>query len=238
MPEISINTQEDRPAYVRFERVPVEDHAASAEAGRYVARDVYYALITPAYTKDVMKYEVESWFKKMERRVVEGRLKPEWLHNYKKQFEAYKEGHELPLVGTPILGWGVISPSWQEMLVRQGIRTVEDAAAMTEDAIRRFGMGGVEVKKKAQAALVAAKDTGRLVTENAELRAKLEVSDATLAQVKKDFEELASYVRANMPQEPAPAQAQPAPASDGISAADLMDEPEPAAPRRGRPPKG
>lgn len=231
MAETPFDTKEERPAYVRFERVAVEDQEATKREGRYVARDVYYALITPAYTKDVMKYEVSSWFNKMERRVTEGRLKAEWLRSYKQQFEAFKEGHELPLNGTPILGWGVISPSWQEMLIRQGIRTVEDAAQMTEDAMRRFGMGGVEVKKKAQAALTAAKDTGKLVTENAELRAKLEISEKTLENMKKDFEELAAYVRATMPQA-APAQApEPAPQTDSITAADLMDEPP-------EPPKG
>lgn len=233
-----IGLQEDRKPYVRFERVAVEDDAATKAAGHYVARDAYFALITPAYTKDVMKYEVESWFKKMDRRVQEGRLPASWMRDYKKEFEAYKEGHEVPLNGMPILGWGVISPAMQETLIRQGIRTVEDAAGMNEDAMRRFGMGGTEIKQKAVAALKAAKDTGKLVMENAELKAKLEVSEKTLDKLKTDFEELVNYVRANMPQAAeAPAITPAAPEAE-ISAADLIEDEPPAATRRGRPPKG
>lgn len=235
MPVTGLETREDRPAYVRFERVPIEDTEASQRAGHYVARDVDYALITPAYTKDVMKYEVQSWFKKMEHRVQTGRLKPEWLQSYKKQYEAFKDGQEPPLDGMPVKGWSLISPAMQETLVRMNIKTVEDVAGMNEDAIRRVGMGAVDMKQKALATLKAAKDTGTVVMENAKLRAQLDVAEANVTQLRKDLEQLAAYVRSGqMAQGVAKPEQEP-----GITAADLIDppEPEPSAPRRGRPPK-
>ena len=44
MPEI----MQARPPYVQFEMRAVEDRQASIDAGHYVAKDVAYAIITPA----------------------------------------------------------------------------------------------------------------------------------------------------------------------------------------------
>lgn len=232
-----VEKMEDRPAYVRFERVPVEDAEKSRSAGHYVARDVDYALITPAYTKDVMKYEVGAWFKKMEHRVQTGRLKPEYLKHYKSQYEAFKDGAEPPLEGLPVKGWSMISPAMQETLHRMNIKTVEDAALMNEDAIRRIGMGAVDVKQKAIATLKGANDTGKLAMENAQLKSKLEVAEANVEKLTADLNELAAYVKAHMAGAAAAAEAPATPEAGLISASDLMDEPEPDKPRRGRPPK-
>ena len=49
-------SREERPAYVRFERRPMEDKAASIREGRYVAKDVDFALVTPPYSNDCVEY--------------------------------------------------------------------------------------------------------------------------------------------------------------------------------------
>ena len=68
----------DRPAYVRFERVAVEDFATLA-AGHYVAKDVDYALITPPYSKDIMKYKVVQWFEQLKQDIVNNRIPDTWV---------------------------------------------------------------------------------------------------------------------------------------------------------------
>ena len=84
--------REDRPAYVRFERVAVEDKAATLKAGHYVAKDVDMALITPPYSKDVMKYKVGSWFSILEQDVRNNRIPKSWLDRYKESYEAFQKG--------------------------------------------------------------------------------------------------------------------------------------------------
>jgi len=77
-----VNSREDRPAYVRFEIVPVEDKAASEAAGHYVGRDVEYALITPPYSKDIFKIKVPQWKVNMKQDVANGRLPEAWMDKY------------------------------------------------------------------------------------------------------------------------------------------------------------
>lgn len=189
-----IEIKQEKPAYVTFERRPVQDVVASEREGRYIATDVDYVKITPAYTKDVMIHKVKDWFSKLENDVRNERIPSAWVDHYKKHYAAFQSGQELPLDGTPIRGWGVLSPAQQEMLIRSMILTVEDLAGVNDDGIRRIGMGGVDLKNKAIAFLKSAKDTGSLVMENARLKAQLEVSDQTVADLSKSVDELTATV--------------------------------------------
>ena len=144
-----VNGREDRPAYVRFEIVPVEDKAASEAAGHYVGRDVEFALITPPYSKDIFKIKVPQWKLNMKQDVANGRLPEEWMDKYLEAYSKWKAGQEIPLNGTPIKDWGVISPSQREMLIRMNILTVEDLSRVTMEGLQRIGMGAVDLKNKA-----------------------------------------------------------------------------------------
>lgn len=217
---VDFATREERPPYVRFERRPVEDHAKSKAEGRWVGRDVDFVKITPSYTKDVIVRDVDGWFSKLKQDEKNGRIPNTWLPHYQRSYDAWKNGQEIPLEGTPIRGWGVISPALQETLLSCDIRTVEDAAQMTEDAMRRVGMAGNDIRNKARAALKAG-DKGKLVMENAELRAKLTVAEQNVEKLTADLQMLKDFVKANVQvTEPAAAQA--------ITATDLIDtEPQP-----------
>lgn len=230
---MSVDSQvkEDRPPHARFQRRAVENEVRSKEEGHYVGEDVDYVTVTAPYSngKESVDYRVDKWFGKLEQHVKIGKFKPEWLQKIKAQYEAWKQGTELPVDGMPVLGWGMISPAQQQTLISMSIRTVEEVADMTEDSCRRFGMGGLIIKQRAQAVLKAARDGGKLAMENADLRSKLDLAEANVDKLQSDLKELAAYVRANMPQEAAEPDA-------AIGASDLIDEPE--KPRRGRPPKG
>lgn len=177
--------RDDRPAYVRFERIAIEDVAATLAAGHYVAKDVDMALITPPYSKDVMKYKVKAWFDILEQDVRNGRMPQAWLDRYKEAYAAFQKGQDLPLTGSPIKGWGLISPAQQETLIKMSVLTVEDLAAMNDEGIKRIGMGAIDLKNKAKAWLAQLKDTGALALQMAELQKQF----ANLEAVNKTQEE-------------------------------------------------
>lgn len=109
-----VSNREERPAYVRFERRPVEDKEASIREGRYMAKDVDFALITPPYSKDCVEQKVTRWLEDLERGVRDGRIPQQWATLWKEGYQKWQNGQEMPLHGTPILGWGVISPAQAE----------------------------------------------------------------------------------------------------------------------------
>lgn len=224
-----IASREERPAYVRFERRPVEDMAASQREGRYVAKDVDYAMVTPNYSKDCFEQRVDRWFASLDRDAKNGRIPQPWVQQYKKMYEAWQNGQEMPLSGTPIRGWGLISPATQEMLIRMNCMTVEDLAAINDEGMKRIGMGALDLKNKAKNWLATLQDHGpiaqqmtNLETENRILKSQV---DTLQTQVK--------GLLAAMPQ----ATTVPESAPDGeITASDLLED-EPPAPRvrRGKP---
>ena len=139
--------------------------------------------------------------------------------------------------GTPILGWDVISPAQQKMLIAINCLTVEDLAQINDEGMKRVGMGGLELRNKAKNWLASVKDHGGLTIqmsaleqENAQLKASV---DGLKAQVE--------ALKGMIPQQPQMMQ-QPY-VEQGISASDLLDD-DPASvqtseppKRRGRPPK-
>lgn len=213
----AVTERKERPAHVRFERVAKEDKAASLEAGHYVAKDVDYALITPPYSKDEVRVKVTQWIENMQQDVRNERMPAEWQEFNLKAYRAWQNGQEIPLNGTPIRGWGVISPAQQETLIRMMVLTIEDLAAINDEGLRRIGMGALELKNKAIAWLQSIKDKGPLVMENAALKTKVEQLEISQAAMQA---QIAALV-ANAPQ--ATARSEP----ESISADDILPEPEP-----------
>lgn len=184
-------TREERPPYVRFESKTMEDKAASLAAGRYVGKDVHYVIVTPTYSKDEMPYKVDRWFESVEKNVRDGRMDARWLEGWKDAYNRWKNGQEIPLSGTPIRGWGLISPATQETLVRMNCLTVEDLAAINDEGMRRVGMGALDLKNKAKNWLQAMKDHGPIATqitalehENKILKSQVETLGAQVAALR------------------------------------------------------
>lgn len=159
------DVMKERPAYVRFEKRPIEDRDASIKSGHWVGRDVTYALVTPPGTKDVVVVEAEEWIKRLKREEAEGRIPPQFVDAYERAFEKYKKGEEVPLEGTPIKGWPPLSPAQQQNCIAMNILTVEDLANLNSEGMSRFGMGVVELKRKAANWLEAASGTGALAAK-------------------------------------------------------------------------
>lgn len=215
----------ERPAYVRFKRVAVEDKAASLEQRKYVAKDVDYALITPPYSKDCVEIKVTQWKLNVDQDVRAGRIPKEWADNWLKGYEAWLNGQELPVNGTPIKGWGVISPAQQEMLIRINILTVEDLDGVNDEGLRRIGMGALDLKNKARAWLAQMQDKGPLTIEVAALKSENALLKSTVEQMHARLTQIESS------QKP-PVQLTVVEESTSITADDILPENEP--PKRNR----
>lgn len=186
MPDI----QEARPPYVQFEVRGVEDRTTQIAEGRYATKDVIFAVITPAGSRDKFEKVATEWLTDMAQQVQQERLPMQWLEHYRKLFEAFKTGQELPEDGTSIREWPPLSPAQIKMLLDLRIRTVEDLAAANEEAISRLGMGGRNLKQKAIDWLAAASSIGKGVEAAAALRVENEQLKLTLERLQAELRAL------------------------------------------------
>lgn len=193
MPSIA----EQRPPYVNFERRGVHDTARTLESGHYATKDVDYAIITPAGSKDRIEREVDVWFTKLAQDVRAERFPSEWLQKYKHAYSEWKEGREPPLTGTDIRQWPLLTPAQLELMLHWKVRTIEDLAEANEETIGRFGMGGRVLKDKAVTWLKEAKSIGisaekvtQLEQENRDLKATVDRQQIALEQLRMTVEGL------------------------------------------------
>lgn len=227
-----LSQREDRPAYVRFERRPVEDPSATRAAndGTIKYRDEDYALVTAPYSRDVFEQVAKDWLAQMAVEVRNGRLPASWHERYSENYERWKRGEEMPLSGTPVKGWPVITPGQQKTLIALGILTVEDLAAVNDEGMRRIGMGGGDLRGKAKAWLSQAKDKGPLTMENSTLKAENAALKANNEQLEARVRELATQVdilqRGGLNRQQH--FEQPQPRGDGIEVSDILPAEEPA----------
>lgn len=137
------------PPDVQFEMRAEEDREATIRDGVTRYKNVPYAIICPiGDPKSVIERQAEEWLSQlgttinrdMPRQIVEA---------FRQGYQRWLQGEETVLVGTPIASGGIFSPAEQKQLLGLHIKTIEQAAAMNEDAIRHFGMGGREAKTKA-----------------------------------------------------------------------------------------
>lgn len=207
--------RKDRPPFVRFERRPIEDKVAGLKEGRYVGRDVDYALVTAPYSKDIFIQPVDEWMQNLLNEVQAERFPKSWFDRFREDYNKWKAGEEMPLRGTPIRGWLALSPAQQEMLIRMNVLTVEDLAIINDEGIQRIGPGGIELKYKAQAALQAANSTGPLVMENAHLKVSVSNLSTEVETLKGQVEKLLNAQNNDRTATVVPA----------ITASDLLEEP-------------
>lgn len=184
---------EPKPPYVRFETRSEEDREATIAAGHYVGKDVDYAIVTPAGTRDVIERKVEDWLANIDEGVKQERIPQFWSDAYRRSYENFKSQRDDPLEGTPIKDWPSATPSQIKTMLDIGVRTVEDLSVANEETLMRIGMGGRALKQKAIIWLEGAAEHGKtaerssaleleneeLKTRNAELITRLESLEKT-----------------------------------------------------------
>lgn len=114
-------------------------------------------------------------------------------NRWPKQYAAFKANEEMPVEGTPLEQWPILTRSMVLTLKSLEFRTVEDLSKMGEHAIQKIGMGGRELKKMAAAYI---DDSQRMAITNKAIEdaAKFERRAAELeTQVSRLNEQLAIY---------------------------------------------
>ncbi len=140
--------------YVDFELRPAEDREQTIVQGMPIFKDVEFAVITMpggglVVDKPITDALLAEW------RHGDNRRKPPSPFAYR-AYEAWKEGHEIPLNGTDLKNWPGVTPAQLKTCQAATIRTIEDLASANADSIRKLGMGGVALMEKAKAYLDAA----------------------------------------------------------------------------------
>jgi hypothetical protein len=172
-----------RPPFVEFKRVAVHDKLRSEELGRRVTKDLDMAFIMQPGSRDQVERVAVDWLDMIRTKAmnaIPGAYPQEWVDAFFKKFKAWQDGQDMPLDGTSVKEWPILSPAQAENLITLKLLTIEDVASMTEDAMRAYGMGGRELKQKAQE-WCKGKDAASL--ENEALKKKLAALEERLAQI-------------------------------------------------------
>ena len=214
-----LSTKNGKPAFVSFQTIAKEQKKESEEAGRYVAKDVDMVTVRQLGATDSVVFKVEQWLAQNKLDVQAGRLDASHANAYEESYKRWKAGQEMPVHGTPIKSWPVISPAQVEILLRVGIRTVEDLSDLNDEGLRKIGMGAVELKNKAKNWMAASLDKGKITQDMTALQRTNEQLLNTVTTLTAKLEAM----QAEMKDAKKPA-ARGRKKSDDISASDLIDE--------------
>lgn len=155
MESLMLQQKGSRP-HVRFEARPVEDRVATVREGRKMYKDVDWVIVTPAGGKDVREDHAEAWLEKIKLQAEAGQYDYEWARDFRKMYEMFKEGKEMPVNGTPLsMCTTLFSPAEIQNCIGVQIRTLEELANSNEEALGRIGMGARALKTRAQEAIRA-----------------------------------------------------------------------------------
>lgn len=191
MSELGVPKMEgERAPYVTFKTMPEEDRAKTKQFGRYIAKDVDYACITPMGTREVQLEELPEWWDKLDQQVRAGRFPSQWVTQWRGVYEQWKSGQEIPVDGTPIKGWAMISPAQQDTLIAANVRTVEDLSKAHADAIKHIGMGAITLKRMATTWLAKANERGPLTKQMTEVQNENDQLRVTVASLEAKLDEL------------------------------------------------
>lgn len=155
---------------------PVEDAAASIEAGRPVYRDREMVRFikrgADAATPEIVTMRVANIRPKTKRHGNDSWTAgdPALWAQIQGPYDAWRSGQEAPLSGTPLSAVTFVSPGPLKTLQAMHIRTVEELAEANEDMLAAIGMGGRALKQQAIDYLREASSSGTVLAELAEMR--------------------------------------------------------------------
>lgn len=174
---------EERPPYVVFETIQIEDRAASLAAGHHVEKDLHIANITRPGSRDTLVKDAEAWIKELKALAKNGQIPVSWPPHFEGMYKTWLSGETAAVNGTPIKGWSQIGNAMQKLLINAGIVTVEDLASLPDGDVGLIGTGAISVKAKAVAFLKEANGTGKLVQENAAMKAQMDAMQKQMAEM-------------------------------------------------------
>jgi hypothetical protein len=147
--------------HVRFEQKDYgRNETASQQSGVHVPLRNTFIVITSHGSKDCSEHLVDEWLPRKRAEASRGNYNLAWVEHFEKQYAAWKQGHELPREGTPVLTWQPISQEQNARLRALGLHVVEDVAAIPDNALGNIGLDGRSIRDLARAWLDEGKDKG------------------------------------------------------------------------------
>lgn len=165
-----------RPPFVEFRRIAVHDKKRTEELGYRVTKDVDMAYVMQPGSKDQVERVAADWLASIKRKAMDAApdaFPQEWIDGFHRKYEAWKAGHDAPLNGASVKEWPILSPAQAENFIALHVLTIEDVAAMTEEALGRFGMGARELREKAREWLKGREGVQAIQQENEQLKQQL-----------------------------------------------------------------
>jgi hypothetical protein len=189
---MSIGLMNATAPFIRFVAEEVEDRNESIEKGYYVSKTIHMANVIPAGGRDGISKPIEELIALWKQKGQHGHQPMEWHDQLVRSYNAWKEGNELPEIGTPVMTFLPFSPAQRSALLAANIRTIEQCAEMNEDTMSRVGMGARELKDRAKQALSTADKTA---AENLILKAKVEEQESALKSLQEQINALSKKAK-------------------------------------------
>lgn len=167
----SFNGATDDRRRVTFMHEAVYNEGASLAAGRPIYRD---------------EERIEIAFPGNALNIWHGRVTDEHRNQYPAEYEAFLKGEEVAINGTPIEQLTVLNKAQVKELKHFDIFTIEDAAALSEQAVQRIGMGGARLREMAKKYLEQASGfapIAALVAQKEDLEGKLAMQAQTIDEM-------------------------------------------------------
>lgn len=159
----------DRNLHVEFYMNAVQDMPKSELAGHPVFIDVPFIKIhIPGDGHNIVDTKVNDYY----------------ANRFKDEFDNFMSGKSQGVSGWLLREWPAVNVSQVKTLEYLNIHTVEQLAGLSDTQLQKIGMGGMELRAKAKAALDAAAGGAAgeaQAAENARLRQEMEEMKAQIA---------------------------------------------------------
>ena len=173
----------DEKLFVKFEDKPVQDKQASEDAGRPIFKEVPHISIRAAGAQNF----------------VCRRASQEDIRRFPRHYAAFTQKREIPVEGTLLAEWPLMSRTMAKELEALDVRTVEQLLNMSDANSQNF-MGINELKRKAALFLEHAAGEAPLL----KLQEALEQRDNLIAELTERLNALEDNAAAGAPEDAKP----------------------------------
>lgn len=118
--------------------------------------------------------------------IIETPATPDHKEQFSRQYERFRKGLKDVIDGSPLSQWPPVNKSQVKEMAYFEIQSVEQLAELSDSTCKKMGMGYMELRGKARAWLLAAKDGAIVVkqaVENERLQSEIEMLKEQIAQL-------------------------------------------------------
>jgi hypothetical protein len=102
----------------------------------------------------------------------------------KQHYDAWKQGNEVPVDGTPLGAWPALTPEQVQALKTMGLRTVEEIRDASEGIVTRFPFPNSREIQRQAGMFLAAFDKDKVSRDHAALQAQLDEKNEQLEELR------------------------------------------------------